>query len=73
MRVLTGIGRIGERLGPAWGGGAVSTRDRTLRRRCGVSRGDPNGVDAFDPSREWEGYDVDTFDGLGSHSVVCPD
>src|SRR4029077_13011376 len=42
--------------------------------------GDMNGTDAFDPSVEWDGFAVDTFDGLGSFgapvnepvSISCP-
>jgi predicted extracellular nuclease len=26
---------------------------------------------AFDPSIEWDGFAVDTFDGLGSHTSTC--
>ena len=33
--------------------------------------GDSVSDDAFDPATEWDGYAVDTFDGLGSHTNEC--
>ncbi len=66
------IGQIGFDPGLAWGSGDLSTQDSTLRRKAAVSTGDPDGSDPFDPSSQWDGFPVDTFDGLGSHdgSVV---
>jgi hypothetical protein len=75
------IGQIGFDPGQEWGTGLASTRDNTLRRKASVSAGDMNGTDAFDPSVEWDGFPVDTFDGLGSFgappvnepvSITCP-
>ena len=63
------FGRIGQDPGSAWMGGGLSTVDRTLRRQCTVTAGDPNGTDAFDPSVQWTGFPQNTFDGLGAH---CP-
>ncbi len=63
------IGQIGVDPGTAWVANGVSTLDRTLRRKLSVVQGDTNGSDAFDPSVEWDGFAVDTFDGLGSHST----
>lgn len=60
------FGRIGQDPGSAWTGGGVTTVNRTLRRQCGVTAGDANGSDAFDPSVEWREFPEDTFDGLGS-------
>lgn len=59
------IGQIGFDPGSAWGSGDVTTRDHTLRRKSSVTEGDENGTDPFDPSVQWNGYPVDTFDGLG--------
>jgi hypothetical protein len=59
------FGEIGFDPGSAWGSGATSTLDRTLRRMTSVSFGDPDGSDDFFPEREWLGYDRDTFTGLG--------
>ena len=70
--VIDVIGQIGFDPGDEWGTGLTSTMDNTLRRMLDVSAGDPNGGDAFDPSVQWNGFAVDTFDGLGSHSVAEP-
>ena len=67
------FGKIGEDPGTSWSGGGISTVDRTLRRKCGITTGDLDGSDAFDPSIQWDGFPVDTTDGLGAHSVICPD
>jgi predicted extracellular nuclease len=67
--ILDVIGRIGEDPGSAWTGGAVATRDMTLRRKPSVPGGDRTGSDVFDPSVEWLGLARDTFDGLGTHSI----
>ena len=74
------IGQIGFDPGSAWGSGGVTTADHTLRRKAGVTSGDADGLNAFDPAAEWDAYPVDTFDGLGSigqtanapMSVTCP-
>ncbi len=63
------LGQIGVDPGTEWGSGLTSTADNTLRRKASVIVGDTNGGDAFDPSVQWDGYAVDTFDGLGSHTV----
>ena len=52
-----------------WGTGLTSTMDNTLRRKSSVTAGDTNGADAFDPAVQWDGFAIDTFDGLGSHTV----
>lgn len=62
------IGQIGFDPGLQWGSGDSSTQDATLRRKAPVSTGDPDGSDPFDPPNEWDGFPVDTFDGLGSHA-----
>lgn len=59
------IGRIGEDPGSYWGSGSAVTKEATLRRKGGVITGDHDGTDSFDPSVEWDGFDQDTFDGLG--------
>ncbi|MGH8893192.1 MAG: Ig-like domain-containing protein, partial [Actinomycetes bacterium] len=68
--VLDVIGQVGFDPGTEWGAGLTSTADNTLRRNDTVLGGDQNGSDAFDPSAQWAGFATDTFDGLGSHSVV---
>ncbi len=69
--VIDAIGQVGVDPGSAWSGGGVSTADQTLRRQNGICVGDANAVDAFDPSLEWAGFAVNTFDGLGSHIIDC--
>lgn len=64
------IGQIGADPGTEWGSGLTSTADNTLRRKSTVLTGDANGSDAFDPSSEWEGFALDTFDGLGAHVIA---
>ena len=75
------IGQIGFDPGNEWGTGLTGTRDHTLRRKASVTAGDMDGTDAFDPSVEWDGFPVDSFDGLGSFgeppvnepvSISCP-
>jgi len=66
INVIDAIGQIGFDPGSQWGSGLTSTKDNTLRRQGSVTGGDTNPNDAFDPSIEWVGYVVDTFDGLGN-------
>ncbi len=67
------IGQTGLDPGTEWGTGLASTADNTLRRKQGVTDGDPNGTDAFDPATQWDGFDTDTFGGLGTHTATPPD
>ncbi len=67
------IGQVGFDPGSQWGSGTVSTQDNTLRRQTAVCAGDTVETDAFDPSLEWDGFALDTFDGLGSHTASCGD
>jgi len=63
------IGQIGFDPGEAWGSGDVTTANNTLRRKSSIGIGDSDGSDEFDPAEEWNGFPLDTFDGLGSHIV----
>jgi predicted extracellular nuclease len=65
------IGQIGFDPGTEWGAGLTSTADNTLARKAAMCTGDLNGSDAFDPSIEWDGFAVDTFSSLGSHTADC--
>jgi predicted extracellular nuclease len=69
--VIDVIGQTGFNPGTEWGSLLDSTADNTLRRADTVCAGDTNGADAFDPAIEWEGFAVDTFGGLGSHTTNC--
>ena len=64
------LGQIGVDPGSEWGSGDASTLDNTLRRKPTIESGDVNGADAFVPSLEWNGFALDSFDGLGSHSFT---
>ncbi len=67
--VIDRIGQVGFDPGTKWGTDPTSTQNHTLRRLASVMSGDPASTAAFDPAIEWEGFDVDTFSGLGAHSV----
>src|SRR5262245_12936643 len=67
--IIDAIGQLGVDPGTEWGTGLTSTADNTLRRRSSVTAGDLNATDAFDPAAEWDGFALDTFDGLGSHTI----
>ena len=63
------IGQIGFDPGTQWSANGVSTLDRTLRRKASITQGDTNGANVFDPSVEWDGFVIDTFTGLGAHTI----
>ena len=64
------IGQIGLDPGTEWGSGLTSTNDNTIRRKGTIQVGDANGADAWDPAVEWDGFALNTFDGLGSHALA---
>ena len=65
------IGQIGFDPSPPgyWGTEPVTTLNHTLRRKSTVTSGDPNGADPFDPAVQWDGFPIDDFTGLGSHTL----
>jgi predicted extracellular nuclease len=67
--IVDSIGQIGFDPGTEWGSGLTSTADNTLRRKLSVTNGDTNPSDVFDPSVEWDGYAIDTFDDLGTYTT----
>ena len=69
--VVDSFGQVGFDPGAEWGTGLVSTADNTLRRQADVCAGDTVPDDVFDPALEWDGFAVNTFDGLGSHTTTC--
>jgi predicted extracellular nuclease len=69
--VVDSLGQVGFDPGSEWGSGDVSTQDNTIRRKASVCAGDTVESDAFDPAPEWDGYALNTFDGLGAHSTSC--
>lgn len=66
------VGQIGLDPGTQWGSGLTSTADNTLRRKLSVENGDTSGSDSFDPAAQWDGFETDTFGGLGSHGTTPP-
>jgi CSLREA domain-containing protein len=69
--IVDAFGVIGTDPGTNWGSGTTSTLDHTLVRKSTICAGDTNGTDAFDPVTEWNGFAVDTFTNLGSHTASC--
>ncbi|WP_312470582.1 Ig-like domain-containing protein [Neobacillus sp.] len=67
--VIDSIGQIGKDPGAAGWGTTVKTTDQTLVRKSNITSGDTNPNDAFIPELEWNGYLVDTFTYLGSHTM----
>ena len=63
--VIDRIGQVGFDPGTEWVANGVSTLNRTLRRKAGVTAGDRNFAAAFDPSVQWDGFAVDAADNLG--------
>jgi uncharacterized protein len=63
------IGQVGFDPGTEWGTGSTTTFDHTLRRKSSIEAGDTNAFDIFDPAVQWNGFPVNTFDGLGSHTI----
>jgi predicted extracellular nuclease len=68
--ILDAIGQVGFDPGTEWGSGLTSTMDNTLRRKPTIQAGDTNTGDAFDPAVEWDGFAIDTFSGLGAHTIT---
>ncbi|KTF11745.1 ExeM/NucH family extracellular endonuclease [Pseudoalteromonas carrageenovora] len=66
--VVDSFGQVGVDPGSEWSEGGVATANKTLRRRNSITTGRTNSTATFNPSDEWEQFDIDTFDGLGSHA-----
>lgn len=69
--IVDSFGQLGSDPGAEWGTGLTSTADNTLVRKSTVCAGDTNPSDAFDPATEWDGFAVDIFTNLGSHTASC--
>ena len=65
------FGQVGVDPGTEWGTGVTSTSDNTLVRKSTVCAGDTISNDAFDPATQWNGFVIDTFSSLGSHTAAC--
>jgi predicted extracellular nuclease len=66
--VVDQFGQVGFDPGSAWVDGSVSTVDRTLRRKAGVTQGSvpPGAPGVWSLASEWDGFPVNTLDGLGA-------
>jgi len=69
--VLDVFGQQGVDPGESWGEGQFLTKDATLRRHCGITRGDPDGADPFSPVAQWYAFPPGYFFGLGQHDPDC--
>ncbi|MBD0412330.1 ExeM/NucH family extracellular endonuclease [Pseudoalteromonas distincta] len=66
--IVDSFGQVGFDPGSEWSEGGVTTVNKTLRRKDSITTGRTDSTAIFDPSEEWEQFDIDTFDGLGSHT-----
>lgn len=65
------IGRLGEDPGTEWGTVATTTLNHTLVRKMSDCTGDADSSDAYDPAVSFDGFAVDTFSNLGTHTNDC--
>ena len=65
------IGRLGEDPGTEWGTGLATTLNHTLVRKISDCAGDTDTGDAYDPAVNFDGFDIDTFTDLGTHTNNC--
>jgi predicted extracellular nuclease len=63
--VVDSIGQVGFDPGTEWGGGNQSTAEATLRRPAANETADTDSANAYDPAAIYNGFDQNTFDGLG--------
>jgi hypothetical protein len=72
--IIDVIGVIGQDPGTAWtGAGGSSTLDKTLVRKATVTKGNNTGAQVFDPSIEWDVYNVDNPFFIDFHDGICND
>jgi predicted extracellular nuclease len=64
------FGTIGTDPGSQWSGGGVSTQNESICRRDEITTGNPAGF--TDPSLEWDGFPINTTDGLGTSDCTTP-
>lgn len=70
--VVDRIGQLGVDPGSEWGSGLTSTQDNVLRRNPDVIIGETDPLLDFDPAQYWQGFAIDDFSGLGTHTVSMP-
>jgi len=67
--VVDRIGQVGYQPPSGfWGTAVAGTKDHTLRRKGSVKAGDTNSTAAFDPSVQWDAFNVDDFSDLGLYN-----
>jgi predicted extracellular nuclease len=69
--VIDSVGQVGRDPGTGLSSGVSSMADKTLCRKITVCVGDAVTNDAFTPATQWDGFAMDTFGGLGSHTASC--
>lgn len=67
-QIIDVIGQLGVDPGSTFGTAPTATQNQTLSRKSNVTDGDTNPDDPFDPATEWDGFDINSFDDLGSYS-----
>ncbi len=67
--VVDRIGQIGfQPPSGFWGTSSAGTKDHTLRRKGSLKQGDTAATAAFDPSLQWDAFNVDDFSDLGLYN-----
>jgi len=67
--VVDRIGQVGYQPPSGfWGTASAGTKDHTLRRKGTVKQGDADISAAFDPSVQWDAFNVDDFSDLGLYN-----
>ena len=67
--VVDRIGQVGYQPPSGfWGTASADTKDHTLRRKGTVKQGDTDVTAAFDPSVQWDAFNVDDFSDLGLYN-----
>ena len=67
--VVDRIGQVGYQPSSGfWGTASAGTKDHTLRRKGAVKQGDTAATAAFDPSAQWDAFNVDDFSDLGLYN-----
>ena len=78
--IVDSFGQAGVDPGTAWAEtvessnnaqGFLDSENHTLRRVLSVEAGDTDPFDAFTLQGQWNGFESDTFDGLGHHFTVA--
>ena len=66
--IVDSFGQVGVDPGSFWSDATAQTQNKTLRRKLSITSGRTDSTAEFLPSEEWEQFDIDSFDGLGSHA-----